>query len=104
MNKKAPSWQTIRTCNIVIVTICIPIAVVAGPSWASMIDCAIIGAMLATIYLVNHFIKMQADFNELSARLTIASEINSHLIKMYVNRPVIKSPPPLEPPDAPRIH
>lgn len=87
MKTKSMIWRNIRLCNFALAILCVPIVLVAGPSWVAMIDCVILGALLASTYFIGHIIDLQTKYEESLSKLVVSGEINAQLIRAYyVNR------------------
>lgn len=63
--KYPPSWQTIRTINIVTGAGCAALAITQGPSWTGMMLTAFASASIITAFHVTHFMSMRKSFDEL---------------------------------------
>lgn len=62
-----PSWQIIRACNIVVITLCAALAITNGPNWITMADAFLAGICLGSVvYITMIVIPMRRAFDEMS--------------------------------------
>ena len=71
-----PSWKTLRWINAVTATFCIVLAIIAGPSWLSMVDATLGGFLIGRALWIDGHSKMTELFDEQSALLHVMMELN----------------------------
>lgn len=104
INFPRPSrWHFILIGNVVIIAWCMLIAIVAGPSWVTMVDTALAGAALSTIFHIRMYLRSRKLIAAFSGELQMMIEINTELMRRIEQyRGEILSP--TETTDAPRIY